>query len=67
MKNSLSSEDGSIYDARLRWLVFHAIHRHVQSRRITRRQVEQILRRLAYGKLYANSIRAGSSGWLTPR
>ncbi len=35
-------------------------NRHAQSRRINRRQVEQILRRLAYAKLYANSIRAGS-------
>jgi hypothetical protein len=25
MKNRLSSEDGSIYEARLRWLMFHAI------------------------------------------
>ena len=25
MKTRLSSEDGSFYDARLRWLVFHAI------------------------------------------
>jgi len=25
MKNRLSSEDDSIYDERLRWLVFHAV------------------------------------------